>query len=367
MMSRRVATAVDNGGSGQARSMERELRVVDSPDFHFVRALQCSAPVTREAVSFLDTQSTSHPFQFPEWAGKGAYLALLRQRGELRWFAQCGVFYPAGRVVPVRALSVNRGPVCDDLALLEAGLHRLVEESRKQGFAFIDVVPDWTGDFAGSAGTMLARNGWKALPGARSSLRLDLGRGPDQLLANFRKVTRYEIRRAERQEVHVRMARAENDRDQWLRLYRDMAAQKQFAAEDAGYVGRVLRWLGDEEDRGGLLLAHKDGSLLGGIVIVRSAARCWYVLGATVKDNRFSVGHLLQWRAIQWAKDRGCLEYDLSGGEYREGVDGGTAFFKRGFCDNVVHFLSPHRYVTSGTRLRVSDFMSKVRVGLRIS
>jgi peptidoglycan pentaglycine glycine transferase (the first glycine) len=100
-------------------------------------------------------------------------------------------------------------------------------------------------------------------------------------------------------------------------------------------------------------------------VIVRSGIRCWYVFGATSKSDKFSAGHLLQWRAIQWAKEHGCLEYDFGG--YSEGRSGGPAFFKKGFCDDLVHFLPPHRKIIRGTSVRVSDLVSKFRARWRIS
>jgi lipid II:glycine glycyltransferase (peptidoglycan interpeptide bridge formation enzyme) len=158
------------------------------------------------------------------------------------------------------------------------------------------------------------------------------------------------------------MARDERDVEDFLQLYLDMARVKDFAAEDPDDVRPLLRWLAKEEGRGGLLLARKDAKLIGGAMIVRSGRRCWYILGASSKDGAFSAGHLLQWRAIQWAKERGCREYDLGG--YREGATGGPAFFKRGFCDNVVHFPPPHRYVASETRHRTSEFISRVRRSL---
>lgn len=364
MSSLRAADAVDNSVSRHA--VDEPAQTSAALDFQLVRASQCPADIVREITGFLDTQNTSHPFQFPQWAGTQTYLAFVRRRAELRWFAQCGVFYPTGRILwPIRALTLNRGPVCDDLDLAETGLRHLVEAGNRKGFAFIDIAPEWTGDFAESAGGVLARNGWQPLSTRRSSLRLDLSPDHDHLLGDFRKVTRYEIRRSERLEVEVIMARDENDYDQWLGLYLDMAKEKQFAAEDCGHIRHVLRWLGAEANRGGLLLAHKDGRLLGGIVIVRSGIRCWYVFGATSKSDKFSAGHLLQWRAIQWAKEHGCLEYDFGG--YSEGRSGGPAFFKKGFCDDLVHFLPPHRKIIRGTSVRVSDLVSKFRARWRIS
>ena len=367
MSSRRASTALDNSVPRRDNSGDEPLQIVDALDFRFVRASQCPADMVQEIVGFLDTQNTSHPFQFPQWAGKGTYLAWFRRRAELRWFAQCGAFYPAGRILrPMRGLTLNRGPVCDDLDLTEIGLRRLVEVGSRKGFAFIDIAPEWTSDFAESAGDMLGRRGWQPLSERRSSLRLDLSPDLDHLLGSFRKVARYEIRRSQRQGLEVRMACDERDCDHWLRLYLEMAHKKRFVADDSGHMRHVLGWLRSEPDRGGLLLAHKkDGTLLGGIVIVRSGARCWYVWGATSKEHKFSAGHLLHWWAIKWAKERGCQEYDFGG--YREGTDSGTAFFKRGFCDNVVHFLPSHRQIISGARVRMSDLVSKFRARLRLS
>jgi CelD/BcsL family acetyltransferase involved in cellulose biosynthesis len=357
----------DPGGSASDGRVDKKLQIEASADFQLVSASGCSTEVVREIAGFLDTQDTSHPFQFPQWAGKRASLALFRKESKLLWFAECGMFYPAGRVIrPIRALMLNRGPVCDDLQLLETGLRLLVEAGRRKGFAFIDMAPEWTGAFAESAAEMLGRNGWQPLKAGRSSLRLNLSPDLDHLVSKFRKVTRYEIRRSEREDVAVRMARDDRDHDAWLRLYLEMAREKEFAAEDSGHIRSVLRWLGSEPARGGLWLAHKGADLLGGIVVVRSGVRCWYVWGATSKGNKFSAGHLLQWRAIQWAKQQGCREYDFSGGEYREGVGDGTAFFKRGFCDNIVHFLPSHRQVISGPRIRVTNLLSKLRGQCRL-
>jgi hypothetical protein len=341
------------------------MRSAEGRDFQFVGTAQCSAQVLLEISEFLDTQDTSHPFQLPQWSGSGAHLAWLRHEGRIRWFAQCGVLYPAGRFLrSIRALTVNRGPVCDDLELMETGLQHLVAEGRKQGLAYIDIAPEWTGAFAESAAPLLARNGWQALPRTRSSLHLDLRPALESLPASFRKTTRYEIHRAESQGVEVTLGHDEHAWQDFLQLYAEMAAQKKFMAEDLGQLLRVLRWLEEEKDRGGLLVARKDGKLMGGIVIVRCGACCWYVLGATRKGGKFSAGHLLQWRAIRWAKEKGCLEYDLGG--FREDANSGPALFKRGFCNKIVHFFPPHRYIVSRYRHRLADLVSTLRGAARI-
>jgi len=351
--------------AGQGLPTGNELGIVNTPEFEFVRASQRSASLFGEIVSFLDTQDTSHPFQLPQWSGGGTHLALLRRHGHLQWFAQCGVLYPAGRILPfIRALTVIRGPVCDDLEVMEAGLLQLVAESRKRGFAYIDIAPEWTGPFAESVVSVLARNGWQALGGDRLSLRLDLTPTRECLLASFRATTRYEIRRSESAGIEVTIARNDREFRDFLRLYAELARQKQFPAEDSDFLLRIFDWLAGDPLRGGLFLAREGGTLKGGILVVRSGVRCWYILGATAKESKFTAGHLLQWRAIQWAKQSGCLEYDFGG--FREGMSSGPALFKRGFCDRVVHFLVPQRYVVNQNRRELADRILSLRNEFRL-
>jgi GNAT acetyltransferase-like protein len=364
MSARRVPALTDDGVSGHATSAKKELPIAES--FEFVKAGQPTVALASEVANFLDSQQTSHPFQFAQWASEESYLALYRREGILRWFALCGVFYPASRVLrPIRAVNVNRGPVCDNLEIMEIGLQRLIEGARREGFARVDIVPEWYGDFSEAAGAMLARGGWNIFGTIRQSLRLGLGPAPDDLLASFRKATRYEIRRSERHNLEIRMAKNDEEREEWLQLYTQMAHDKKFPADDLNHLRRILRWLGTDPGRGGLLLAHKESKLLGGIVLVRSGSCCWYLSGATAKDEKFSAGHLLQWRGLQWAQQNGCREYDFGG--YREGTSSGPAFFKRGFCDNVVNFRPASRYVVSASRQRTSELISRLRRGLASS
>jgi len=346
--------------------ISNNTHLVGRSDFQFIDRAQWSAPLLREVGDFLDSQDTSHPFQWPQWSGERMHVVLLRRRGKIQWLAQCGVTYPASRLLrPIRVLSFNRGPVCDDFELSELGLRKLIDEATGMGIAHIDIAPEWTGAFAESAATLLARDGWQALPGVRSTLRLSLSPTLDELLASFRKTTRYEIRRSMNEGIEVTAARDEAEYQEFLRLYEEMASQRKFSAEKADFLIGIFRWLTGEQGRGGLFLAREAEKLRGGALVVRSGVRCWYILGATSKEGKLGAGHLLQWRAIQWAKENGCLEYDFGG--YREGVNTGPALFKKGFSDRVVHFLPTHRYVVSPARHRASEFVSRVRRSLQTS
>jgi Acetyltransferase (GNAT) domain len=346
-------------------STEKTLQVQPKLAFEFAEASRFSPDTVQEINEFLDTQDTSHPFQWPKWSYGKEVFALLRCEGRIRWFAQCDLIYPATRFLKtIKALTVNRGPVCDDLEMLAIGLQHLVAATRKRKIAYIDIMPEWTGAFAETATQTLARNGWQALSDSRSSLRLCLKPPAQDIFASFRKTTRYEIRRAIGQEIEVFVARKESEYRDFLQLYAAMASQRKFAAERADLLMQLFRWLESESDHGGLFLAREAGVIRGGALVLRSGRRSWYILGATSKDGSVGVGHLLQWQAIQRAKENGCVEYDFGG--YREGATSGPALFKRGFSDQVAHFISSHRYILSPGRYRALGAISKVRRTLGI-
>lgn len=331
--------------------------------FDLISRAECSHSLAASINEFLDTQDTSHPVQFPLWGGSGSLLAMLRRGNQLLCFAQCGVFYPASRLLrPIRAMAVNRGPVCDDVELLKIGLRMLVKEASQRNFAYIDIIPGWTGPFGDSAMEVLRDNGWNPIPAQRKSLRLDLTPTDDSLLASFRKTTRYEIRRSEREGVEIAVANTDDQYRDFLRLYTDMAEEKHFATDGPDFLMGIFRNLAVDPNRGALFLAKHQGQLKGGVLIVRSRARSWYILGATAKEGPLNAGHLLQWKAIQWAKAKGCLEHDFGG--FREDATTGPALFKRGFSDRVVHFMAPHRYILNSGLYRTSKLVSDLRISV---
>src|SRR5271163_776279 len=93
--------------------------------FEFLKTQTLSPATNREIEAFLDRQSNSHPFQFPRWTStlngdehEEQYCAIMREQGEMRWFAHGAVVFLAGkRLRFIRGLMIYRGPVCDDADL----------------------------------------------------------------------------------------------------------------------------------------------------------------------------------------------------------------------------------------------------------
>jgi hypothetical protein len=314
--------------------------------------------LTQEIVRYLDSQATSHPFQFPQWADSRTHFATLRRAGQIVWIANCGTQFPLGtRLAGFRALTVNRGPVCDDPVVWKSGLNDLIDRMREERLVYIDTAPDWLMP-QGTVSALQFSPDWKPLGAGRISLRLDLTKTPDELLTRFRKNTRYEVRRAERANIAIGPATGENDIEDFLELYLHLAGRKGFSPDSPAHLRGIVRWLVAQPSRGALLLA-RDTKLCGGAVIVRAGKRCWYVWGASDRRDTFSAGHALQWHALLWAQSQGCTEYDFGG--YTPGATSGPAWFKEGFGGQVVHFLPAHRYVLRRRPYRLFRILARAR------
>lgn len=323
---------------------------------------RCLSPALESEIdAFLDSQDSSHPFQLPGWwpVDQG-HCAILRDESRIRWFAMCGVSYPSSRVLRgIRALTISHGPVCDDAQWMAEGLNALAEYCRRHSLAYLDVAAECVGPAAEGLRCIVSRDSWQTLGSIQASLRLDLRTDTDQLFGGFRKSTRYEIRRAEREGVLLQLASTEGEIEEFLATLYRMAAHKRFSPGPPSHLRGVLKGLLHNRGRGTLLLGYREGVLLGGTAVVRVGARCWYVWGARNEEAVWNVGHLLQWRAIEWARTQGCTEYDFGG--YREGSDSGPALFKKGFGGRVVQFPPASRYIVDARLCRIANAISAAR------
>jgi lipid II:glycine glycyltransferase (peptidoglycan interpeptide bridge formation enzyme) len=97
-----------------------------------------------------------------------------------------------------------------------------------------------------------------------------------------------------------------------------------------------------------LLVANFENKPIASIMVFASGKRAWYVYGASSDSERNRMpAYLLQWEAIRWAKNRGCLEYDLwgipdedeqtleAGFTHRNSGLWGVYRFKRGFGGEI--------------------------------
>lgn len=148
-----------------------------------------------------------------------------------------------------------------------------------------------------------------------STLCLDLNLSEEELLAQMKPKTRYNIRLAGRRGVQVRTA-GKADLETWYRLYRETAERNHFYHHGTDFFEGMLKANEQSHENTGsiMLIAEHDGEALAAMWLGLSGRQATYLYGASSTNKRnLMPAYALQWAAIKKAKMAGCTYYDMFG------------------------------------------------------
>jgi peptidoglycan pentaglycine glycine transferase (the first glycine) len=244
----------------------------------------------------------------------------------------------------------NRRTVVDTLQAIEA-------VTRENGCMFVKIDPEvilGTG-IPGSGSEVnepigktvigiLKKRGWVYSPGQiqfKNTVWLDLSKDETDILTGMKQKTRYNIRLAEKKGATVRIATSE-DLGIFYRMYAETSLRDGFVIRPEEYYLKVWKTFMQDE-MAFPLLAEAEGEPIAGLFLFLFAKRAWYLYGMSTQKHRDKMpNHLLQWKAIQLAKARGCLNYDLWGAPDTFSEDDplwGVYKFKEGLGGKVVRTI----------------------------
>jgi peptidoglycan pentaglycine glycine transferase (the first glycine) len=172
------------------------------------------------------------------------------------------------------------------------------------------------------------------------TLLVDLKGDESQILEGMRQKTRYNVRLALKKGVVVRPS---SDLEAFYALMQITGERDRFGVHSLEYFTRAYELfhpLGMCE----LFVAESGGQPLAGLMAFGRGPRAWYFYGASADRFReYMPTYALQWEVMRWARQRGCVEYDLWGvpdvdeasleAQFTQRADGlwGVYRFKRGF------------------------------------
>ncbi|MHB0858705.1 MAG: lipid II:glycine glycyltransferase FemX [Anaerolineae bacterium] len=187
----------------------------------------------------------------------------------------------------------------------------------------------------------------------QSTIMVDLQGSEDEVLARFGRSTRHKVRSAARKGVTVRVGTVE-EIPLFERLIEETAERHRIAMHGASYY-RAAYELFAPGGQVALLLAEYQGQVLAGMMVFAMGERSWNVYTASSDAHRdLMPNYLLQWEAIRWARQQGCLSYDLWGipdedeetleRDFAHRNDGlwGVYGFKRGFGGRVIRYMGAY-------------------------
>jgi lipid II:glycine glycyltransferase (peptidoglycan interpeptide bridge formation enzyme) len=207
---------------------------------------------------------------------------------------------------------VPKGPViAPDSAHWPDLLAAMQQAARAERASFLRLEPEWELGHAPALSALCLQPD-EAIVQAPASIMLDLRPAPDDILAQMKPKWRYNIRLAERKQIDVRMGTA-GDLPIFQRLSEITSQRDGFPVRSEAYY-RAAYGLFKPSDSVALFIAEYQGKPLGSIMVFTSGRMGIYLYGASSDEERNRMpNHLLQWRAMQWCKERGCERYDLWG------------------------------------------------------
>ena len=270
-----------------------------------------------------------------------------------------------------RHLSVPAGPIID---WQEAGqVSGFVDEIKKlakaEACVFVRVRPQLQANEFSKI--IFEKNGFVRAPihlHAELTSQLDLTKPEEQLLANMRKATRYEVKKAISQGIKI----TATDDPEAIKKFYDLQVltserQKfvpfsyQFLYEQFEVFAKVKKAL--------LYSAEFQNKLLAQAFIIFYGHEAVYHYGASTEDGRKYPGaYLTQWEAIKEAKRRDMKSYNFWGVAPEEGKNHrfyGLSIFKRGFGGVDFEYLHARDLIINRPRYLINFVVENLRKRIR--
>jgi peptidoglycan pentaglycine glycine transferase (the first glycine) len=200
---------------------------------------------------------------------------------------------------------------------------------------------------------------------------IDISKSEDELLAEMKSKTRYNINLAIRNsELSIRQSKEEKDIEEFLRLTGVMAKRQKIATHPDEYYRKMFETIPEKILK--LYVAEYENQIVAANLVVFYGKTATYLHGAS--DDKFRnlmAPHFLQWRQIQDARKEGCERYDLGGisesGEEKNKWSGITRF-KLGFSPKTepVKFPGTYDIVINEKKYALYRFIQRIKSRLKI-
>lgn len=265
-----------------------------------------------------------------------------------------------------------KGPLMDwsNESLRTRVLNDLQNFAKKQGAIFLKIdpdivlgrgVPNSEGDITENSGqaamSELTRRGWVYSLDQiqfRNTVLVDVTSSEEEMLAQMKPKTRYNIRLSEKRGVTLRVGNID-DLPILYKMYAETSIRDGFVVRDENYYMTVWKLFMQATVHGQPstvpLIAEVEGQPVAAIFLFMFVGRAYYVYGMSRNLHREKMPtYLLQWEAMKHAKASRCVVYDLWGApEVFDESDSmwGVYRFKEGLGGEVVRTLGAYDFAPS--------------------
>lgn len=234
---------------------------------------------------------------------------------------------------------IEKGPE----KITEKGVVQIREQAKSENVLFVRIEPreiekKATKELVSVLGTSLL-SGQKS---PKATQILDISKTEDEILAQMKPKTRYNIRLSAKKGITIRQSTDPKDVDVFYDFLLATASKdKGYAPHEKEYYKKMVEILGPKEIVK-LFIAKYNSQALSGILVSFCGDVATYLHGGSSSEHReLMAPHACQWEAIKYAKSKGCMLYDFWGvAETDDPNDpwSGITKFKSGFGGEKVIF-----------------------------
>ena len=199
------------------------------------------------------------------------------------------------------------------------------------------------------------------------TFQIDLKKSEEELLAQMKEKTRYNVRLAQKYGVTVKEDNSPEAFETYLRLTKETTQRQKFYAHAETY--HRLMWQALQPTSiAHLLMASYQGKPLAAWILFTFNKVFYYPYGASSGEHReVMASNLIMWEAMRFGKKMGCETFDLWGclGPNPDKNDPWYGFhrFKEGYGGKLVEFVGSYDFILKPNLYKVYNLVDNLRWG----
>lgn len=268
-------------------------------------------------------------------------------------------------------LTVPAGPIIDwkNKELVARVFSEMKHIAKQQQCVFVRIRSQLIDDR--NSRTLFQTNGGHEAPmymHAELTSQLTITKSEEELLANMRKTTRYEIRKAEKLGIKITTSKDEKLIKHFYELQLETAKRQKFIPFSYKYFYEQFKVFFVADKALLYTATFEDKILAQAFIIFYNTEAVYHYAVSTAEGRKYPGAYLLQWEVIKEAKKRGMKRYNFWGVAPVDSKDhrfAGISIFKRGFGGEDVQYLHAQDLIINKPRYLINFFIEKVRSRLR--
>lgn len=268
-------------------------------------------------------------------------------------------------------LTVGAGPIIDwgNQELVKSFLEEIKKIAKETGCVFVRVRPQLASN--DSSKNIFKKLGFVNAPmhlHAELTSQLDIEKPEEELLANMRKTTRYEIKKAISLGIQIEASENPQKIKKFYELQMETAKRQKFVPFSFNFLHKQFEVF-SKNNEALLYSAFYKNKLLAQAFIIFQKKEAVYHYGASTDEGRHYPGaYLIQWEAIKEAKRRGLTRYNFWGVAPTDNPNhrfAGLSLFKRGFGGVDVQYLHAQDLIINKPRYFINYLIELLRKKIR--